>query len=41
VAGDTLAVIANRFGTTVEALMAANGISDPDRIVEGQILTIP
>jgi LysM repeat protein len=39
--GDTLGLIANRFGTTVEALMAANGLSDPDRIVEGQILTIP
>lgn len=41
VAGDTLAEIANRFGTTVEALMAANGISDPDQIFEGQVLTIP
>jgi LysM repeat protein len=40
-AGDTLGLIADRFGTTVEALMAANGISDPDQIVEGQILTIP
>lgn len=40
-AGDTLGSIANLFGTTVEALMAANGISDPDHIVEGQLLTIP
>ena len=41
VAGDTLSIIANRFGTTVQALMAANGIADPDEIVEGQVLTIP
>lgn len=41
VAGDTLGLIANRFGTTVEALMAANGITDPDHVVEGQVLTIP
>jgi LysM repeat protein len=41
VEGDTLAVIAQRFGTTVEALQAANGIEDPDEIVVGQVLVIP
>jgi len=41
VAGDTLASIAQRFGTTVEALQAANGISDADEIVIGQVLVIP
>jgi LysM repeat protein len=39
--GDTLALIAQRFATTVEALQAANGIEDPDEIVIGQVLVIP
>jgi LysM repeat protein len=39
--GDTLAAIAERFGTTVSALQAANGIDDPDEIVIGQVLVIP
>jgi len=40
--GDTLFRIAQRFGTTVEALLAANpGISDPNRIQAGQVLLIP
>jgi LysM repeat protein len=39
--GDTLSEIAARFGTTVEAIMRANGLSDPDRISAGQELTIP
>jgi LysM domain len=39
--GDTLAAIAQRFGTTVPALQAANGINDPDEIVIGQVLVIP
>jgi len=39
--GDTLAGIAERFGTTVAALQAANGIDDPDEIVIGQVLVIP
>ncbi|MFQ5885628.1 MAG: LysM peptidoglycan-binding domain-containing protein [Anaerolineae bacterium] len=38
--GDTLFSIANRFGTTVEALMAANGLTSP-LIYVGQRLTIP
>jgi LysM repeat protein len=41
VEGDTLASIAQRFGTTVEALQTANGIEDPDEIVIGQVLVIP
>jgi len=41
VEGDTLALIAQRFGTTVPALQAANGIDDPDEIVIGQVLVIP
>jgi len=38
--GDTLFSIANRFGTTVEALMAANGLTSP-LIYVGQRLTVP
>jgi len=38
--GDTLFFIANRFGTTVEALMGANGLTSP-LIYVGQRLTIP
>jgi murein DD-endopeptidase MepM/ murein hydrolase activator NlpD len=40
-AGDTLSGIAQRFGTTVEALVAANHIVDPALIIAGQKLVIP
>ena len=39
--GDTLSAIAQRFGTTVQALMAVNEIEDPTLIFSGQELTIP
>lgn len=39
--GDTLAEIAQTFGTTVEALQAANDIEDPNQIIIGQVLVIP
>ncbi|HVL53844.1 MAG TPA: LysM domain-containing protein [Vitreimonas sp.] len=39
--GDTLAAIAQQFGTTVEAIQAANGIEDPNSITVGQVLVIP
>lgn len=39
--GDTLSEIAERFGTTVRALVRANDIDDPDRIHPGQELVIP
>ena len=39
--GDTLTRIAQRFGTTVAAIRDANGIDNADRIVVGQVLTIP
>jgi LysM repeat protein len=39
--GDTLAAIAQRFGTSVAAIQAANGIADPNQIVVGQVLVIP
>lgn len=38
--GDTLSGIASKFGTTYQAIAAANGISDPNRIYPGQVLTI-
>ena len=39
--GDTLYGIALEFGIPVEALMAANGITNPDSISVGQVLIIP
>lgn len=39
--GDTLASIASRFGTTYQAIAAANGITNPNLIYVGQQLTIP
>jgi len=39
--GDTLAEIAQQFGTTTEAIQAANGIQDPNVIAVGQVLVIP
>ena len=40
-AGDTLYAIAERFGTTVEAIAAANDLADPSLIDVGQRLVIP
>jgi LysM repeat protein len=40
-AGDTLALIAQQLGTTVEAIQAANGIADANTITVGQVLVIP
>lgn len=39
--GDTLFSIAQRYGTTVEAIVDANGLSDPNLIEVGQVLIIP
>lgn len=39
-AGDTLTAIAAMYGTSVDSLVAANGIQNPDRISAGQILSI-
>ncbi|MCG9968060.1 BsuPI-related putative proteinase inhibitor [Pelotomaculum terephthalicicum JT] len=39
--GDTLFLIARRFGTTVERIIQANSIADPNTIFVGQTLTIP
>ncbi|KKM09915.1 hypothetical protein SY88_16290 [Clostridiales bacterium PH28_bin88] len=40
-AGDTFFSLARRFGTTVEAIMAANPGVDPDRLQIGQVICIP
>lgn len=40
VRGDTLASIARRFGTTVAALVQANGITNINRIAVGRVLKI-
>ncbi len=41
VAGDTLFALAQRYGVSVEAIAAANRLTDPNRIVIGQRLIIP
>ena len=39
--GDTLSGIANRFGTSYQAIAQANGIANPNLIHPGQTLSIP
>jgi flagellum-specific peptidoglycan hydrolase FlgJ len=39
--GDTLWALSRKFGTTVDALVKANGIKDPDLIITGHTLEIP
>lgn len=39
--GDNLTRIAGRFGLTVEALASANDLTDPNRLMPGDILVIP
>jgi LysM repeat protein len=38
--GDTLWLLAQRFGTTVDAIKQLNGLTD-DRLSIGQVLKIP
>lgn len=40
-AGDTLWSIAQRFGTTVDEIVALNNITNPNLIFPGQVLVIP
>lgn len=40
-AGDTLGAIAARYGVTVEAIVEANDLSDPDVLAIGDELVIP
>ncbi len=39
--GDTLGALAQEFGTTIDELLAANGLIDPNAIQVGQTLIIP
>src|SRR5690625_5967669 len=39
--GDTLFAIANTYGTTTEALIAANELDAPNQLVIGQAVVIP
>jgi len=39
--GDTLYGIALRYGVTVQEIVQANGLADPNRIYAGQVLAIP
>jgi LysM repeat protein len=39
--GESLSQIAQRYGVTVEQIMAVNGLDDPNTIVVGQELVIP
>lgn len=40
-AGDSLGAIATQFGVTVDAIVEANDIANPDLIQPGDTLTIP
>lgn len=39
--GENLTAIARQYGVTVQALVAANQITNPDRVTAGTVLTIP
>ncbi len=39
-AGETLSTIAGRYGTSISNLTALNGLSDPNRIYVGQVLSV-
>jgi LysM repeat protein len=39
--GDTLGLIAERYGISIEVLLTLNGLSDPDALGSGQVLMVP
>lgn len=39
--GETLGRIAKKYGATVDELVRANGLSEPDRLQPGQLIYIP
>ena len=40
-AGETLATIAARYGSSVDEIVTATGLENPDLIYRGQVLTVP
>jgi LysM repeat protein len=40
-AGENLTAIAQRYGTTVQAIVTANNLTNPDRVAVGTVLIIP
>jgi hypothetical protein len=38
---ETVAIIAARYGSTVDEIVAATDLADPDLIYRGQVLTVP
>jgi LysM repeat protein len=40
-AGDSLGAIAAQFGVTIDAIVQANSITDPNLIIPGETLIIP
>jgi LysM repeat protein len=40
-AGDTLFALSLRYGVSIEAIIAANGLANPDDLEVGQVLVIP
>jgi len=40
-AGETLSVLAQRYGVDVSDILALNGLEDPDKVRAGQVLVIP
>jgi LysM repeat protein len=40
-AGESLSTIAQQYGVSTAALMAFNDITDPNKILVGQVLLIP
>jgi LysM repeat protein len=39
--GDTLAIIAERYGVSIQSIVTLNALSDPDAIQAGQTIEIP
>jgi len=39
--GETLTVLARRFGVSIDAIVAANHLANKDQVAEGQLLVVP
>ena len=40
-AGESLGTIASRYGVSLESIVSANGLTNPDLLSAGQVLVIP